>query len=783
MSTIPSFADKLSEVIGDRPVVKQQATYRTTVYTYDELLNQSKRFATYLRDQGVRRGDRVIIQGPNHPAWIVAFTAAAYVGAVVVPLDEGSSDRFEQQVQAETDPAMIIGDGQNGASFDTVLSVDREKARPADIAPGDLLQILYTSGTTSEPKGVRITHRNIVGNIRQLRKALTFPEKQVFLSVLPLSHAFEQVIGFFLPVRFGNAVVFPRSRRSKSLQRAFQDQGVTTMVCVPAFLASLKQSILSQTWMKSEFFERLAGLPEPVRSPITARIRSRIAPDLETVIVGGASLDETVERFWKGLGVTVLQGYGLTETSPVITCNRFDDAMVGSAGVALPEQEIRLGEDNEIQVRGPNVTSGYYERPEATDAAFTDDGYFKTGDVGRFDDDHLYVTGRLKNMIVTSSGMNVYPEDIEEELRKHDNVADAVVVEKDEALVGVVTGDVEKPTSIQRSVNQELSSHQRLADVMVWPGEDYPRTRTHKVRRDQVQDWVSDGRIDDREAETGVEALLVEHGSRNPDDVDGDEPIVEAYGIDSVSRIALLDAVEASYNVELDETVLDATTTLATFKEAVQKGDASRHLERVGRWTEQTRTGMAAQTVLLQCLRARLDVEVKGSVPDETVVFAANHNSHLDTPLLLAALPRSVRGRVSVAGAKDYFFTNPVISWFARRALQVYPFDRQHDPRRSLLRTGRLLDKERSVAVFPEGTRGEPGVMSSFEQGIGVIGVDMDATIIPVGITGTDKALPKGSWLPRHEEITVCFGDPIRFEQESYEEATKRVEDRVRDLV
>jgi long-chain acyl-CoA synthetase len=782
-NTIPAYAERLRETLGEEEILGQQGRFRTTMYRYGPVLDQSKRFAHYLREQGVSKGDTVLLRGPNHPGWVVTFMACAYLGAVVVPLDNGSEDAFIQAVKDEVNPVVVVDQvEQEGLDFEDVLSADNQRIKSATVEPDDVLEIVYTSGTTSEPKGVRITHENITANIRQLRKQLDLSSDQAFLSLLPLSHAFEQVIGFFLPMRFGHTVVFAASRRSTALQRAFHDEGITAMTCVPAFLSALRERLERI----SLFGVDVERLPRRVGRSLLRKAWNRMAPDVETFIVGGAPLSESLETFWDEMGVDVLQGYGLTETSPVVACNTKEDRRVGSVGTVLPEQDVRLGVNDEIQVKGPNVTSGYYNRPDATNNAFTDDGYFKTGDVGRFDDDDfLFVTGRVKNMIVLDSGMNVYPEDIEPVIQRHGGVDDAcVVTDENNALVGVVTGD--PSDDLLARVNEELSSHQQLTAVRVWPAEDFPRTRTKKIRRDPIQEWARGderGRPDG-EDEDRLIAVLAEHGSGAPSDASEDSVVVEAFGIDSVSRIAVLDAIEDEFGVEIHEAQLDNTTTVRDLRELINQGSTGGALEDLKRY-DRTRFGDVCESALLYWFRNSFDVDVAYTVlPEEPFVLVANHNSHLDTLSVLHALPEKLSRDTNVAAAADYFFDNPVMSSLARKVLHAYPFSRDDRIRDSLQRTGRLLDHGKNVVIYPEGTRGRPGEMTSFKQGIGVIGKEMDAPIVPSRVEGTGDALPKGTCLPRRQtKISVRIGEAITVsDAASYEEATRHIEDAVRGL-
>lgn len=779
--TVHSYAASLADAYGEDTAVSYLHPYRTEAYTYAGLYDQALRTATLLDRAGAGPGEPVILHGPNHPAWIVCFLACAAHGNPVVPVAPDASGAFKDRVRSDTGAEVTMGHADHhDVTYEDALRTDAPRVAPAAVDPDDPLEILYTSGSTADPKGVTITHRNVVSNIRQLKEHLDLSSEHRFLSVLPLSHVFEQVIGVFLPLRFNHTVTFTASHRSSQLRQAFHDHGITTMTAVPAFLSQLRDNIRSDLFVPDSLVRANSYAPSPVRNAMTWPLRHGFAPELQSFIVGGAALDEELERWWRGLGFDVLHGYGLTETSPVVASNTWTENRVGSVGKPLPEQHVRLGDHDEIEVAGPNVTPGYYEDSDATNDAFTEDGYFKTGDIGRFDSDgYLYIAGRKNNMVVTESGENVYPEDIESVLRQHDGVVDACVLNHD-GLIGVITGEA-STEAVRDAANRMLESHQRLTRVERWPGQDFPRTRTEKIRRDEVQSWLTRGEQRGAAGGEDLHRVLTRVGTQSPKDPGDGDIVVDAYGIDSVAQIKALDALETAYNTSLDDDALAPPTTIADLRDALESDAASEQLSPL-RYAQPSLTKHAMQSVVDTWLTSSYEITVEGSVPEEPCLVVANHNSHLDT-ILLQHVARKQGQRVLAAGARDHFFSSTprrcLADW-----LDVIPFDRQSSSRQSLQGVARLVDHGHTVLLFPEGTRGDSGVLKPFKQGIGVLAVESQQPVIPVWIEGTATAWPKNqAWPTMGSELAVTIGNPTRYgDAPSYDDATSRIEQAVHGL-
>jgi long-chain acyl-CoA synthetase len=366
------------------------------------------------------------------------------------------------------------------------------------VSPDDLAEIVYTSGTTGAPRGVMLTHRNLLSNVEALNELVPSDPGFRALSVLPLSHLFEQTCGLLLPLRGGGAIAFADVLQPASIQRDMVEYRVTTMVLVPRVLNLFMQAVEGKVRREGKTRSwRLAcllaeHLPMRLRRVLFRRVIQGFGGRLSFLVSGGAALAPDLQRKWELMGIPVLQGYGTTETSPIITGTSVRDRRSRSVGKALPGTELRLTSEGEILVKGPNVMRGYWKNPEATAAAL-EDGWYHTGDLGELDaEGRLYLKGRKKDLIVLANGLKVYPEDIEDVLRRVAGIAEAVVLESPSAagpqIHAVLLCDTTHPDpgAMVRAANNQLAPHQRIRSWEIWPEPDFPRTHTIKIKRGEV---------------------------------------------------------------------------------------------------------------------------------------------------------------------------------------------------------------------------------------------------------------------------------------------------------
>jgi long-chain acyl-CoA synthetase len=371
-------------------------------------------------------------------------------------------------------------------------------------APDDIAQLVFTSGTTGSPKGVILTHKNIVSNTRMTQTRVPPTPQHRVLSLLPLSHMFEQTTGLFTPLSGGASITYISTLRPDVIFTAMQTHRITNMSCVPQVLQLFRDGIereirkqgKQQTFAR---FHALGGrLPMPMRRLAFRTIHQRMGGEFDFFAVGGAYLDPDLALWWEALGVRVVQGYGMTEASPIVACHWLSKRNARSVGKPAPGVEMQIAEDGEVLVRGDNLSPGYWQNPVATAEAFIDNWYH-TGDLGTFDADNwLYLRGRKKNIIVLPNGMNVYPEDVEHALQADMRLRDAVVlgVERGQdcevhAVLLLARGADGQAAEVVRGANQHLAAHQQIRRHTVWPEDSFPLTPTLKVRRADVAERLA----------------------------------------------------------------------------------------------------------------------------------------------------------------------------------------------------------------------------------------------------------------------------------------------------
>jgi long-chain acyl-CoA synthetase len=480
-----------------------------------------------LRGLGLVAGDRVLTWSPSTPELPAVYFGAMRAGLVLVPLDLRMAPDAIARIAGRADARrLLLGSGRDAPdpgdagleAFPVTpiadLTADPDASFPPDWeaqvdawpapAPGDVVELIFTSGTTGTPKGVILAHDNILASVEAMHRVIPPLEHRV-VSLLPLSHLFEQAVALYYASDVGASILYVRSRNPRTIFEAIREHRTTSMVVVPQVLELFWSAVEREVEKagRAASFGRLRRiarrLPYAFRRLIFRSVHARLGGGLRLFVSSGAFLRPSLQQAWEDLGVIVIQGYGSTETG-FGSCTTREDHGLGTVGRPMPPVEMRLAADGEIQFAGPTLFKGYWNDPAATSAAFTADGWYRTGDIGRLDDaGRLVLMGRTKDIIVLPNGLNVYPEDIENALRTA-GLRDSVVLEttpgRIEAIVLAADGHVDQ-TAVRsliqagvKSANARLAQHQRVAGFRIWPDDDFPRTHTLKVKRDIVRRWA-----------------------------------------------------------------------------------------------------------------------------------------------------------------------------------------------------------------------------------------------------------------------------------------------------
>ena len=432
METLVDLVRSGAEQFGRRPALLIRPFFRTRTWRYRDLATIVPKGARVLNDAGVQPGDRVIVWAVNRPEWGIAFFSVAHLGAVSVPLDVRHTVDFGRKIVAQTDAKLVIASRQTEASARELglpmLFVESfpDLARrvtpiePAAITGKSLAEIVFTSGTTGEPKGAMLSHGNLMASATAMTQVLSFGERDRLLSVLPLSHLYEQVLGFMAPLTVGASIVYPVSRQPSVLIRTFRDFRVSVLLIVPQGLKLLDAAIERRVDQagRRKIFERLHRIarrsPRFVRRLLFRSVLAQFGGRLHTIGVGASALDVEVAKRWTEMGVDILQGYGATEMGPVVSFTRPERNVLGTVGEPIPGVEVRIADDGEILARGPGRFAGYWQNADATAAAIDADGWYHSGDLGAIrPDGMLTFRGRKKDMLALPDGQKVYAEDVE----------------------------------------------------------------------------------------------------------------------------------------------------------------------------------------------------------------------------------------------------------------------------------------------------------------------------------------------------------------------------------
>lgn len=905
------------------PAVIEAGAYRTREFGYGQLIGQAEALAQELRrhlaqestaapeDQTTAHSPRPTAQAADGPArcliwgasgagWLVAFWGCVLAGVVAVPFDAGFSREYAERVRQHTGARFCISDGAAGHtlearhfaaswSFEQLLALPAMGAPAAAAvpAPATLLEIVYTSGSSAEPKGVMITHGNLLANLRPIAKEIEkygFWERRFrplgFLHLIPLSHLFGQVMGAFIPGLLGATVVFTDAATPAAWADLIHRRRISVLIAVP------RQVRLFSSWALREAAPRPEPNPtgqiEPRWDETTARqmilaasatsarwlgksmlggiarrwwrwrrLHRKLGWKFWALIAGGAALPVEDEELWHALGYAVVQGYGLTETAPALAITHPFKIRRGAVGRKLAGVELKIAPDGEILARGGNVSPGYFRNQSATAETFAD-GWLHTGDLGRFDaEGNLIFVGRKKDVIVSAEGMNIYPQEVEAELEREPEIKEAAVVAEPSSRGRSAAHAVLAPApgteadALDRAFNRanaRLEAHQRLLRYSIWPEAQLPRTlSTHKLRRNEIAAWLvgnvnpsagaaptgnQTARLDPEGRPAplayGWRGFFMEHLELPASRLRPEARLQQDLGLTSLDRAELLAWLEQHGYSYLDEGSLAAAVTLADLERLLANNTAVLTPAGTGarqdsaalspssaapvlaayqypRWPEsravQGLRRLLIPGVILPALRTRVKVQVTGveqlTALARPVLLIANHQSLLDAPVILRALPAGWRRWLAPLMSPDHFraaFAATAPGAARRRARRQLALTQlffhaallseRIGVQKAVHHAGRLADAGYCPLLFPEGARTPDGRLRAFRGGVGVFVKALQLPVVPVWVEGLFEILPAGAEHARKGTARVSFGPAMRFDAgESAGEITHRLEE------
>ena len=652
-----------------------------------------------------------------------------------------------------------------------------------------------------------ITHGNVLANIepleREIKKYLRYERifhPLRFLNLLPLSHIFGQLLALFIPPMLGATTIFLDSMRPSELLETVKRERVSVLIAVPRVIESLEREIEQQ--FESE------GRIEEFRKEIVAsekehfllrwwrfrRIHRRLGWKFWAFISGGAALPAATESFWNRLGYAVIQGYGLTETTSLISLNHPFRSDKGSIGKLFPGLEMKVDPNGEILVRGENIAAGYWSGRQLQPVV-GEDGWFHTGDLAEVDEQgRLFFKGRQKNVIVTPAGMNIYPQDLERALREQAGVKESVVIglERDgnaePCAVLLLDSDAVDPRLIVQNANKSLAEFQRMHQWVVWPEPDFPRTPTQKPLLTRIRE-VAEAKLGMRTEVQSASALseLIARITGRPQSAFSSSATLEGeLNMSSLDKVELMSALEERYQVDLSETTFSEAKTVAQLEQLLRSPSAARAEHIYPQWGQNwlvTWMRLAVYylvvwpaTYLLAAPRVKGRENLRGL--RGPVLVVSNHVTYIDIGWILAALPARFRHHLATAmdgerlskmrrPPKEMNFLQRIVkrlNYFLVVGLfNVFPLPRESGFRRSFSFVGDLADRDWSILIFPEGIITPDGQLLPFEAGIGLLAAQLGLPVVPIHLAGLFDLRQAERRTARPGHIRVTIGAPVRF--------------------
>jgi long-chain acyl-CoA synthetase len=819
--------------------------------SYADLARLCGRCAHAFDELGLQPGDRVLLWGSNSVEWVAAFFGCVLRGIVAVPLDAAGSLEFAQRVVAEVQPRLLVGDvallQQLDGGIPTLgfagmtTSLPSPDYRPWNGLSRDTpLQIIFTSGTTGEPKGIVHTHGNVLASLDPLEKEIgkylryeRFVHPLRILHTLPLSHVFGQFMGLWVPPLLVAEVHFEDRLQAPRLARLIKQERISVLAAVPRVLDLLRG------WVEAEFPGLRKSVAAARGEPIAKRwwrfraLHRRLGFKFWAFVSGGATLPAELESFWTTLGFALVQGYGMTETTALVTLNHPFKIARGSIGKPLAGREVQIGADGEILVRGDSIASQVWQHGGLQ---ARDPGWLATGDLAtRNAEGELIFAGRKSDVIVTAAGLNIHPQDLEAVLRRQPGVRDCLIVGYDSSAgpmaAAVLISDSSALQSAVDGANRELAAFQQIRYWLRWPQPEFPRTSTGKVLRRQVQSWAQQSLAGGGVAVVDPSDRLLEvlrrlGAAKQP--ATSSDRLAEDLHLDSLAMVQLQSTLETEFGLELEDAVWGQVRTVGDLRGLLSQpppeagrvsGSVTENLVPVtaaatdgaparlpaipsqkGRavfprwpwwpavyWVRAAFLEGVMRPLLWLVLGPRIAPPVPLARPS---LLIANHLTAFDVPVILYALTSNDRDHVAVAMSGELLtgwrrgkaqrhrlasmFT-PLAYWLVSALFNVFPLPRGAGLRQSFAHAGEAMDQGYHVLVFPEGHRSHDGRLQAFEPGIGLLAQESQVPVQPIFVRGLKRL--KGEKWPDRGTVIVRLGEPLTMEPgEEPQSFTRRLE-------
>ncbi|MFA5410798.1 MAG: AMP-binding protein [Candidatus Omnitrophota bacterium] len=779
-------------------------------FTYRDLEQRALKVAAFLLKAGLKKGDFVALVLENGPEWPAIYLGITSAGLSCVPLDPRLSHEELENLIRDSGAKLVFSSRKlpNSVDFSRVDSVSADNLALPEVSPEDTASLIYTSGTTALPKGVLLSHRNICANFQSIRELKICFSTDNFLSILPLQHTYPFMVTLIVPLFLGARITYCPSLNPEELSRTVKEGKATILVAVPQLFSLLQRAI-------TEKINKLPSLLSLFLRPIIRmRVRRYFGKDLRLMVSGGARLDPQVGRDLSGLGFKLIEGYGLTETSPIVTLNPLRKIKFASVGKPIPGVEIKIFNPDqsgigEVLIKGANVMQGYFKQPGLTAEAIKE-GWLYSGDLGYLDKEgYLFLVGREKEILVLSSGKNIYPEELEEYYLQAPSIKEICIISRPEksfgsvkeALYAVIVPELEffrqkKETNIYEKVRWDLETLARklpgYQHVMGFTltKEELPRTILKKIKRYQVREQYAKESIQEPPAQEQVSGIAGEIVSYISKEVNRpvylDSHLEIDLGIDSLGRVNLALGLEALLKIKIPDNYLYQTATVKELinsiaqlmqKPAFANGEAQKSwadllrmlppeavLEKIrieARLIDRLITRVLKK-IFLSFFRTFWFLKIEGTqnLPLQgPYLVCPNHASYLDGLVVFASLP--YRNTVNTFFLGYYaIFGSPLLKWVNKLG-HLLSIDTSTHLTEALQAVSFVLSQDKIVCLFPEGMRSIDGEIKEFKKGVGILIKELDIPVVPVYIKGTYRAWPRSVALPRPYPVKIVFGRPL----------------------
>jgi len=818
MKNFIEFLDRLEKF--DQNIAFQKRDFlKINHFSFLDMVNLSYGTADYLSHElHLKSNDKVILWANNSPQWLIIFFACQILNITVCPFD--ATLDLNQQTLDKLQPTLIIKNIylKNRSNNRTIINIEelesitkpslnRKSAKSSH--PQTPAIIVFTSGTTATPKGVVLSQKNILANVEAINQMIKINSNWRLLSILPLSHMYE-LTGSLSVLYQGASIFYPSHLNQKTLAKSFRDFKLTAMLAVPEVLKLMLEQIEleAKNQHKSQqlkvAFILAYCLPIKLRRILFFKVHSQLGGHLSYVITGGAPVPLKIAKKWQLMGVRIIQGYGLTETSPIIAVNPLRFNKLNSQGKLLNNLSVRIGHDHEIEVKGPSVFRSYFDQPEATKQSFTSDGYFKTGDTGFIKKNYLYVKGRLKFAIVLSNGLKVYPEDVELAIQKYSTLSEIVIVgyqsHNSEIVLAVVPQTISHQTIENeiKKINQHLPEFQHIKDYKQWPNQQLPKTKLLKYDRKKIINWLQDQKDQqfqekdlNQSSTNNLESIIANILNTSTLKIN-DNDSLEELGLDSLRRLSLIASLETNYNVNIDEGTISKSTTIKQLKNIIETQKTSNLDFIISKWQFnrliRSLGNLTRRTIINSLIKYWVKLEVinqdKFDQLSGPALIIFNHVDNFDGPVIYQSIPNSMITKTAIAAARDVMVEHRLLNFLIKFNFAGFDLNRSQPYLPSLEKIGLLINDGWSVVLSPEGKINTSHQIKEFKSGIGLLVHSLDVPVMIIKTFGLQGTAPlHAHWPKKKSRVKVVIDGPLVFNHnQSPQEITNILKDRLSSL-